>query len=361
MIDLMVDTCVFFKMIEFNNFVIENGEEKLGEYINHKIQRLNLRETELTEKFGEEFANLYKDYSFDEKLDLIKDFLNRKESRLLREIEKNEHLAKGEVFDYKDVNYDADGKKIEINHYKFNPHITEEKKARAKLIADKNRSEYNSMLKFEDVQKDINSYKLLKDAINDGIIFKQALEGKFKLHISYMAFKEAMNHTIPKSDDADWCTWPKEDMLALTKNCFTLVTIRENDRRMQGIIGTLAKSYREESVGVKEDKNMGEDKNSLGDWGDSKIAAIASLTGMLLVTNNGKDFIFDKSIGKDNTNIRNHINASNNHNRFATDSTIVTAEQLIADIFTLATRSSGLNLVEQESEQNGFDNEIIIG
>ena len=106
---------------------------------------------------------------------------------------------------------------------------------------------------------------------------------------------------------------------------------------------------------------MGEDKNSLGDWGDSKIAAIASLTGMLLVTNNGKDFIFDKSIGKDNTNIRNHINASNNHNRFATDSTIVTAEQLIADIFTLATRSSGLNLVEQESEQNGFDNEIIIG
>ena len=135
MIDLMVDTCVFFKMIEFNNFVIENGEEKLGEYINHKIQRLKLRETELTEKFGEEFANLYKDYSFDEKLDLIKDFLNRKESRLLREIEKNEHLAKGEVFDYKDVNYDADGKKIEINHYKFNPHITEEKKARAKLIA----------------------------------------------------------------------------------------------------------------------------------------------------------------------------------------------------------------------------------
>ena len=130
MIDLMVDTCVFFKMIEFNNFVIENGEEKLGEYINHKIQRLKLRETELTEKFGEEFANLYKDYSFDEKLDLIKDFLNRKESRLLREIEKNEHLAKGEVFDYKDVNYDADGKKIEINHYKFNPHITEEKKAR---------------------------------------------------------------------------------------------------------------------------------------------------------------------------------------------------------------------------------------
>ena len=60
MIDLMVDTCVFFKMIEFNNFVIENGEEKLGEYINHKIQRLKLRETELTEKFGEEFANLYK-------------------------------------------------------------------------------------------------------------------------------------------------------------------------------------------------------------------------------------------------------------------------------------------------------------
>ena len=53
MIALMVDTCVFFKMIEFNNFVIENGEEKLGEYINHKIQRLKLRETELTEKFGE--------------------------------------------------------------------------------------------------------------------------------------------------------------------------------------------------------------------------------------------------------------------------------------------------------------------
>lgn len=360
MIDVMVDTCVFFKMIEFNNFVKENGEERLNEFINHKIQDLKQREVDLSKKFGDDFLEKNKNLSFDEKLDEFKIYITRKESTLLRDIEKNEHLAKGEVFDFKEIKYDEDGKKIEINHYKFNSHIDDNKKARAQAEAERCKKEYEGMLRYEDIQKEINSYKLHKDAINDGIIYKQALEGKIKLHVSYMAFKEVMNHTIAKKDDPDWCTWTKDEVLELAKKCCTLVTIRESDRRMHGIIGTLAKAYREESQGVKDDKNMGVDRNSLGDWGDSKIAAIASLTGMLLVTNNGKDFIFDKSVGKDNTYIRNHISAANENNRFATDSTVVTAEELIAGIYTLATRSSGLNLVEQESNRDGFESEILI-
>lgn len=105
---------------------------------------------------------------------------------------------------------------------------------------------------------------------------------------------------------------------------------------------------------------MAEDINSVGEYGDSKIAAIASLSGMTLVTNNGKDFIFDKSTKTKNDKIRKHISEVNANHEYASDATVVSAEELVAGIFSLPQKQSGFEIVTQDSEREAFERELLL-
>ncbi|MCI8957199.1 MAG: hypothetical protein HFG29_09500, partial [Eubacterium sp.] len=43
-IDVMIDSCVFFKMIDYNNHIEKYGRESLGDFINSRIKMLKKKE-----------------------------------------------------------------------------------------------------------------------------------------------------------------------------------------------------------------------------------------------------------------------------------------------------------------------------
>lgn len=81
---------------------------------------------------------------------------------------------------------------------------------------------------------------------------------------------------------------------------------------------------------------------------------------MILVTNNGKDFIFDKSLKTNNENIRNHIDGVNASHDFTTDARVYSAEEFITGLYTVPEKQSSFTLTERESKKMAFDYEIEI-
>lgn len=347
-IDVMIDSCVFFKMIDYNNHIEKYGRESLGDFINSRIKMLKKKEEKLTESFGEVFNKKYANLSFDEKLEKYKEYVNNREAKLISEIQLKRHLSVGEVVDF-----------IKDNEavYRKEPNIPQSKRDKSALDAERMQAELNSLTKFSDIEKDMNAYRLLRESINDGIIFQGAVEGKYRLCVPYISFEEIHEHTKQRKSDAGWVTWSKPEVESLARN-FTIFVRATKAVREE--ISSLAREYRTEQVGVDNVKPMAEDINSVGIFGDSKIAAIANIAGMILVTNNGKDFIFDKSIKTNNENIRNHIDGVNASLDFTTDARVYSAEEFITGLYSVPEKQSSFTLTERESKKQAFDAEIEI-
>lgn len=347
-IDVMIDSCVFFKMIDYNNHIEKYGRESLGDFINSRIKMLKKKEEKLTESFGEDFNKKFANLSFDEKLEKYKEYVNNREAKLISEIQLKRHLSVGEVVAH--VNGD------EVV-YRKEPNIPQAKRDKSALDADRMQAELNSLTKFSEVEKEMNAYRLLRESINDGIIFQGAVEGKYRLCVPYISYEEIHEHTKEKKSDAGWATWSKSEVESLARN-FTIFIRAKKDVREE--IASLAREYRTANDEVADTKPMAEDINSVGIFGDSKIAAIANIAGMILVTNNGKDFIFDKSIKTNNENIRNHIDGVNASHDFTTDARVYSAEEFITGLYSVPEKQSNFTLTERESKKMAFDYEIEI-
>ena len=325
--NVMVDSCVFFGMIEYNNFVREYGVENLQKYIDlRKSMLLELSKT-LKKSLGNDFIVQFSNLSFDEQVEKYKEYSTNSINNCIKDIEKNKRIASGEV----------------------SPYITEEKKKKALEEIEITTKKLNSITPYESVEKLINTYRIYRNSLSSGLLYQGAINGDYKLFVNAYSYDEILNHSH-ESDNPDWLFFPREQIDSLstlfTKIYTTSPTLIEK-------IDKLAKSYRTEN-NLPNDRAMDNDINSVNEYGDSKIAAFSNLVGIDLVTHNAKDFIVDKSHGKNNCYIKNHLQNVNKSFEGATDATVYTAVDFVSKKIPEPTIASKLKIGSQSKANSSF-------
>ena len=295
---VMVDSCVFFRMLRFNDFASEYGAENLPAYLEMDKKSVEQKRQDIKNLLGETFfsdknvANL----PFDKQIDKYKEYYNNLLANLKTSIDTYELHSQGLI---SDKNSPTGVKKVDF--------FTPEKLAREKEKLDEMMARASSLPEYnDDLAEQLNAYKLRRDAYEDGLLYQMAVDGKIELYTNFYSFEEIINHTNTNNNLKLHVT--KESVDRLAKGFFTNVTTKSD--AVFKFIDETSKAYRTENQ-LKNDKAMGEDINSVGKYGDSSQPQIAAGLGMIFLTQNDKDFIFNKNNGKNNEEIRNHINYVN--------------------------------------------------
>ena len=328
--NLMIDSCVFFRMIGYNNFVQRHGKENLDILLQKQFQILENIESTIKNTLNSEFFEKYSNLTFDDQIDKYKEWSKNAVCGAKKQIEDIEKKLKN-----------------------YSQYISNEKKKFLIAKIDELKDSANKIVKYSDVEKLLNSYRIKRDSIGSGLIYKGCINGEYKLFTNAYCYDEILNHTKP-SNDKRFMQVSRQDVENLFKN-FTLVYTKSNKVLKQ--INDMSKDYRTATTN-KDEKAMGEDTNSVKDFGDSKIAAFSNLAGMVLVTHNAKDFIFDKGIGKNNTNKLNHLMSVNKNYFGTTDAKVYTTLDIIKGEYETPKVKPGYKMESNKVSKIEFDEQL---
>lgn len=332
--NVIIDSCVFFGMIKYNNFALEYGAENLPElFARNELELAQLKER-IEAYFDDDFNKKYKNLTFEEKIKVYKNYQTNNIGNLTREIESTQNLLNG-------FTYNKDGTK---KHLK----ISSERKQQLQLKLQ----ELKQRLAFfeTDRELDFNLYKLKKNSLQNGYLYKMALDGEIKLHVISVSYDEILNHTIPRPNVKNWKCFTPEEVSALTQHC-TLITT--HSAQVLQDMQELATLYRTKTA-VAQRKAMAQDINSKGVYGDSLIMAGANMSGMILLTQNVKDFIedLDKIMGNDY--IRRHISAVSADMQYGTDALPYSVDEFLHGNYTIPTVNSEMYSLASSTQSSEF-------
>lgn len=334
---IMIDSCVTFKMLTYSKCFNIYGQDIIKEIIDRRKEKVEKLEKSITADFIDKFNNEYADYSFQDKIDVYKEYISKEVSSANKHLISNFFLSKGIT-----VKTITDKKtKEEYMVFIKEDRIPEENRKKGRISYEENKAFLKSYKKYSKapslnkyhldknnvyLYKDIVKYKELQDQIKAGELFLKMLDGEFQFYIPSVSLKELINHTKDKvvtpeqntenenkssdkakdkeeknkeideedeEEEKGWLKVSEKDVEQFIKN-YASITY-SNDKNTNDYIENLASEYRVKSK-ESDLKEMDKDINSLDEFGDSKIMAMASLSGIPLVTFNGKDFIKDTSI-----------------------------------------------------------------
>lgn len=308
--NVIIDSCVFFGLIKYNKFVEQYGAENLPELIARKQVELDALQQQIETYFDNDFNKKYKNLSFEEKIDRFKEFRNNKIALIEKDIERISYLMQGIVYE----------KGGEVKHIP----ITDKRKQelRERLVTLREQLAYYQT----EPEIDFNLYKLKKNSILNGKLFQRVLAGDVKLHLFSVSYDEILNHTIPKDGDRAWLCFAPEEVAALTKKYCTLISTHST--KVLEDMQDLATMYRT-PVAINGRREMANDINSKGVYGDSLIMAGSNMSGMILLTHNIKDFILDKGHKTHNDYIRQNVKEVSADIQYATDALCYSVEEFL--------------------------------
>ena len=342
--NIVVDTCVFFGMIKYNDIYTAHGEKALDMAIFRQEQKLEARKAYILKLMPDEFHKKYANLSFEEKLEKYKDYATNMIASAQRKIEGLELLLQGKVMEKgveKTVTLSPERRAA------LEKQLEEQKQLKAKI--EKTYGEY--------IDKRAE-YKVAKNSLEAGKILQGSIRGEYSIHIVSTSYDEIKNHIKgkAKSTDERYLTFTQAQVSNLTKRC-TLISVRHHEVR--DYVESVARSYRTPIHGGK-GHQMDQDKNSLNRYGDSTIMAESNLSGMVFVTQNIKDFIEDKSVKTPNDRIRTHIEeVSASRRPLTTDATPITQEELLTgDYKTPRKQSQVVELVPVKNPHREFAAEL---
>lgn len=343
--DIIIDSCVFFGMIKYNNFVEKYGEDGLSELLEHQAQKLADIKAEIESCFSDAFNQKYQNLSFEEKIEKFKEYHNNKISKLESSIAGKQQLLDGSALS-------KTGKPIIIPEERKEFLRQQLEKERQQLAVYKTYCETESTI-------DFNRYKVLKNSLQNGQLYQMSLEGKVNLHLFYESYNEIVNHTKHKRDDKSWLYFTPEEVYNLTKkHCHIIHT---HSSQVVADLKEMSEKYRTPVTDEIMRKEMDNDRNSLNKFGDSLIMAGASMSGMILVTQNDKDFIVDKSHKQSNDYIRRNIHSINSQNDCVSDAVCYNVDEFLSQNYTEPTKfSKKYTLVETNKTPDKFLSEIHI-
>ena len=319
MINVIVDSCVFFGMIKYNNFLEQYGEEHLEELLIRQQEELSALRTEIGNHFDEEFIAKYKNLTFEQQIDKFKEYRNNKISNFEKDIKKCETLLKNNFI------YDKDGQK--------KPLPEEIRKSLENRILQNQQK----LTFYSEPIISFNDYKVLKNSIANGTLYKMALDKEVKLNLFFVSYDEIINHTKEKENYKKWKSFTPEEVNSLTQKLFSLITT--NSKEVITDLQNLARQYRE-PVTIDGRSEMANDINSNGVYGDSLIMAGANMSGMILLTQNVKDFIWAKKISKNNDFIRQNVFNVSQNNDYSTDALAYSVDEFLSENYNVPSKQN---------------------
>ena len=342
--NIVVDTCVFFGMIKYNDIYTAYGEKALDTAISRQELKLEARKAHLLQLMPEEFNKKYANLSFEDRLEKYKDYATNMIANAERKIESLELLLQGKTKEK--------GVEKTITLSPERRAAIEQQLAEQKAIKAKYETTYQQFI------DERAEYKTAKNSLEAGKILQGSIRGEYSIHIVSTSYDEIKNHVKgkAKSTDERYLTFSQAQVSALTKRC-TLISVRHHEVR--DYVESVARSYRTPLYGGK-GRPMDQDKNSLNRYGDSTIMAESNLSGMVFVTQNIKDFIEDKSVKTPNDRIRTHIEeVSSSRRPLTTDAAPITQEELLTgDYKTPRQQSQVVELVPVKNPNREFAAEL---
>ena len=297
MLEISLDTCAFFAMIKYNEVYDKGGMQALNYTLKEDEDKLKELEKNILANMSPDFLKKYPNLSFEKKLDFYKDYATSIDALAKVKIETYIKNSQG-------IFYDQNGNE-------FIREISEDRKnlflKKAQLFQEMREQASKSYNYYLQARED---YKLLADNYQMGLIYKGALNGEYDLSVSTTPYAEILNHEADNDSESTkgFVKFEQSKIDALFDHCSFPATF---DKEIRDKIDEIALEFRtkreEEKMEAPDTKEMAPDINSLGFYGDSTMAAEASITGKILVTLNKKDFIYDKSIKQYNDYIRRHI------------------------------------------------------
>ncbi len=350
MLNLSLDSCVFFRMVKEYNVYVKFGMEGLIEKNRLDIEKKNKLEQELKDMLLDEYKNSNEGWrkSFINKLDFYEEYINKELLRVKGRMQKIEMQRRGYY-------EDANGRRFP----KPKPTEKDEKQYEQDVEYLK-KLEYLNSQDFKDkfIAKR-EEYKYLLDSIDTNKLLRKAIEGDVKFHISSTAYKEINNHIHGKSNSSDpkHLLFTQEEIDRLTKDLCTFVGL--GDKKAGRTVLEISNKFRSKIKGRKGDVPMAQDKDSIKLYGDARIMAEACLAGLPLVTLNVKDFIEFIGEREHNDLIRQHIIAVAEKDKRLTDALAYSQGEILNGLYIEPKlKSSKIKVVDTEEKNNLFANEV---
>ncbi len=330
--NVILDTCVFFGMLKYYKIYKrygEQGESVLREVLEdekHDIE--NLREG-VQLKYGEVFKEKYKDLTFEEAVDHVKELYNDKKANLENSVKGLEKVAQG--IDPKTGNHCIP--------------LERQRKVLEEILPIR-RAEKEKFDK--EVESDvITEYKNAKNSLENGLLFLKVIRGEINPFVVQPGFDEILDHTESKNENPKWKVVDKILVNEIMRDFVTLIST--HSEQFLKDVEALAAKFRE-PTNNDNSKEMAPDVNSNEVFGDSLIMAWASMAGMPLVTQNIKDFIRNKKIRQENDFKRKNIESVEQNVEFATDALPYSTREILDGKFCEAKRkNSAYELSEAKS------------
>lgn len=329
--NIVLDTCVFFGMLWYYKTYKRHGESGLADVLEDQRKDLKKARNAVARKYGEVFKKKYKDLSFDEAVDRVKEQYNNKKKNYAKKIASYELIAKG--IDPKTGERTIPvARQLDVLLFQLPKLKIQNRKYCQKVDSDA-----------------ISTYKNLRNSYENGLLFSSIVKGELKPFLVPPSFDEVLDHTQPKNDNPKWRVVDKKLVDGMMNDFVTLISTH-SEQFLQDV-DNLAKKFRK-PTGNEKSKEMAEDINSNDVYGDSLIMAWANMVGMPLVTQNIKDFIRNKKIKQYNDCKRKNIEAVAKETDYATDALPYSPREILDGNFQEAQRQ---NSVYELSETTALD------
>lgn len=318
---VVIDSCVFFHMLEANKIYQLEGKSSFDKYKNDMILKMETLKHKIYDTMGDEFLNKYFNSTtkFIELINTYNTYIRNKLGNVENEINSVKNSLVGEF------------KKKDGTIYKINASAIQKEIWRNQLIIlEQTKEEY---------KKNIREFDKLSLEYKDNyqpyvctILYDKTINGEVQFILVQDSYKEILNHIGNETLSIDTFKYfNRNDVELMFKNCDVYsADISPNQIIMsEDDIELLSQEYRTRD----DDKGscMDGDKNSLKVYGDSRIMAEASIAGYAFITLNEKDFITDKSKKLGNDFIRRHIQEVNRRNpKIAHDIMICSPQDYLA-------------------------------
>ena len=159
------------------------------------------------------------------------------------------------------------------------------------------------------------------------MLYQKLVNKEINVFVPKTSYKEILNH-IKKKGKNYKLTLSSKEAFSLLEKC---KVINFGSQKAMSIKGQLAKDFRTANpVPVAGETPMKPDKNSLGEYGDSQIMAEANIAGMILITENAKDFITLGENNKEETKRRHIRTMCKKREPYATDALAYTPYEFLS-------------------------------
>lgn len=339
-VNVVLDSCVFFFSLGLFDIYKNSGRDEFNAQISILENDISNIKSQLIQLVGDKYYNKHKNDSFEKMLDEYKSNINSLIKNADRMINAYTDLVNG-------FTRDGSGNRLPIN---LPPQAIEQKKHKIEELKNQKQILENVYKTYIEMR---NDYTALTQQLYAGKVIERYLNGEIGLCLVEDGYREILNHIGSDDEMVNFKTFSQQMINQLLSEC-VLVSIREKD--VLDAVETLSKEYR--TSHITDGSRMKDDINSLGAYGDSRIMAEANLAGLVLLTFNKKDFIFDKSGVYNNSQIRENTNLVNNMlSQITSDALPYTPEEFIKGEYKLPARRSekfGLVPVKQQSQTKGI-------